>query len=254
MISFNEAQIMAWLTPVLWPFLRVLALFQILPVFGQRTVPARVRVALAFMVAVCASGVGPAVPVVALDSGLAVMLVIQQLVIGVTLGFSVRIVFAAVEFAGEIAGLQMGMNFAGFFDPVMASQSTAASRFFATLVAFMFIVINGHLTVIETVVDSLQAFPVSDQPFAFLHTVAPQQWGAQVFSMGLWVAMPMIAVLTFVNLVLGVISRVAPQSNIFSLGFPITMGVGLVSMMAMLPMMQTPFVAALERMLSTFGH
>ncbi|KAB0573857.1 flagellar biosynthetic protein FliR [Ideonella dechloratans] len=253
MISFSEAQILAWVTPVLWPFLRVLALFQILPVLGQRTVPARVRVALSFLVALCASGVAPPVDPVPLDSPLAVMLLVQQLLIGLSLGFAVRLVFAAVELAGELIGLQMGMNFAGFFDPVMASQSTAASRFFATLVSFLFIVTNGHLRVIEVVVASLQAFPVGPEPFAFLRTVQPQTWGAQIFSMGLWIALPMMAVMLFVNLVLGVIARVAPQSNIFALGFPITISVGLVGMMAMLPMLESPFMTTLGRMLSVFG-
>jgi flagellar biosynthetic protein FliR len=253
MISFSEAQILAWVTPVLWPFLRVLALFQILPVLGQRTVPARVRVALSFLVALCASGVAPPVAPVPLDSPLAVMLLVQQLLIGLSLGFAVRVVFAAVELAGELIGLQMGMNFAGFFDPVMASQSTAASRFFATLASFLFIVTNGHLRVIEVVVASLQAFPVGPEPFAFLRAVQPQTWGAQIFSMGLWIALPMMAVMLFVNLVLGVIARVAPQSNIFALGFPITISVGLVGMMAMLPMLESPFMTTLGRMLSAFG-
>lgn len=253
MISFSEAQILAWITPVLWPFLRVLALFQILPVLGQRTVPARVRVALSFLVALCASGVAPPVDPVPLDSPLAVMLLVQQLLIGLSLGFAVRLVFAVVELAGELIGLQMGMNFAGFFDPVMASQSTAASRFFATLVSFLFIVTNGHLRVIEVVVASLQAFPVGPEPFAFLRAVQPQTWGAQIFSMGLWIALPMMAVMLFVNLVLGVIARVAPQSNIFALGFPITISVGLVGMMAMLPMLESPFMTTLGRMLSVFG-
>ncbi len=253
MISFSEAQILAWVTPVLWPFLRVLALFQILPVLGQRSVPMRVRIGLSFLIAVCASGVAPPVAPVPLDSPQAFVLVLQQLLIGLTLGFAVRLVFAAVELAGELIGLQMGMNFAGFFDPVLASQSTAASRFFATLVGFLFIVTNGHLRVIEAVVASLQAFPVGPEPFAFLRAVQPATWGAQIFSLGLWIALPMMAVMLFVNLVLGVIARVAPQSNIFALGFPITIGVGLVGMMAMLPMLETPFISTLEKMLSAFG-
>lgn len=253
MISFSEAQILAWVTPVLWPFLRVLALFQILPVLGQRSVPMRVRIGLSFLIAVCASGVAPPVAPVPLDSPQAFVLVLQQLLIGLTLGFAVRLVFAAVELAGEVIGLQMGMNFAGFFDPVLASQSTAASRFFATLVGFLFIVTNGHLRVIEAVVASLQAFPVGPEPFAFLRAVQPATWGAQIFSLGLWIALPMMAVMLFVNLVLGVIARVAPQSNIFALGFPITIGVGLVGMMAMLPMLETPFMSTLEKMLSAFG-
>ena len=100
---------------------------------------------------------------------------------------------------------------------------------------------------------SLQAFPVGPEPFAFLRTVQPHTWGAQIFSMGLWIALPMMAVMLFVNLVLGVIARVAPQSNIFALGFPITISVGLVGMMAMLPMLESPFMTTLGRMLSAFG-
>ena len=243
---------MAWLTPVLWPFLRVLALFQAMPILGQRLVPMRVRVALAFLIAVCARGVAPEISPVPLDSALAVLLVIQQLLIGVSLGFAVRIVFATVEFAGEIAGLQMGMNFAGFFDPILANQSTAVSRFFGTLVAFLFIAINGHLTVVAAVVQSLTAFPVSPEPFAFLKATLPHQWGAEVFKMGLWIALPLIGIMMFVNVVLGVISRVAPQTHIFSIGFPITMGIGLTSLLFMLPLMEMPFMATLERMLSFF--
>jgi flagellar biosynthetic protein FliR len=252
MITLNEAQLLAWLTPVLWPFLRVLALFQAMPVMGQRMVPVRVRVALAFLVAVCASGVAPAVPPVPLDSALAVLLVVQQLLIGISLGFAVRIVFACIEFAGEIAGLQMGMNFAGFFDPITAGQSTAVSRFFGTLVAFLFIAVNGHLTVIAAVVQSLTAFPVSAEPFAFLKATQPHVWGAEVFKMGLWLALPLIGIMMFVNVVLGVISRVAPQTHIFSIGFPITMGLGLASLLFILPLMEGPFIATLERMLAHF--
>lgn len=252
MITLTEAQLLAWLTPVLWPFLRVLALFQAMPVLGQRMVPMRVRVALAFLVAVCASNVAPPIAPVPLDSAQAVLLVVQQLLVGLSLGFAVRIVFATVEFAGEIAGLQMGMNFAGFFDPMTATQTTAVSRFFGTLVAFLFIVANGHLTVIAAVVQSLTVFPVGPEPFAFLTATLPQQWGAEVFKMGLWIALPLIAIMLFVNLVLGVISRVAPQTHIFSIGFPITMGIGLTSLLFMLPLMETPFIATLERMLAQF--
>lgn len=252
MFTFSEAQLLQWVSPLLWPFIRVLALFSALPVFGQRTVPARVRVALAFLIALCAQVSLPEMPRVALDSPTAFMLVAQQVLIGVTLGFAVRLIFAAVEFAGELIGLQMGLNFAGFFDPMTASQGTAAGSFFGTMVAWLFIVINGHLTVIAAVIQSFQAFPAAPEPFAFLHAVQPQVWGTELFRLGTWIALPMIAMLLFVNLVLGMVSRVAPQMNVFAIGFPITLGVGLVGMLLTLPMMQTPFAMALERMLSAF--
>jgi flagellar biosynthetic protein FliR len=236
----------------LWPFLRVLALFGTVPVLGQRNVPLRVRVALAFLIAFCAQATLPAMPVIALDSAPAFLALLQQVIIGVSIGFAVRIVFAAIEFAGEAIGLQMGLNFAGFFDPATGGQSTAVSRFYGVSVSWLFIVINGHLLLIAAVVQSFHAFPVSAEPFAFLRAVQPQAWGAEVFRLGLWIALPLVAMLLFVNLVLGIISRVAQQMNIFAIGFPITLSVGLLGVLLTLPLMQTPFTMALERMLGYF--
>jgi flagellar biosynthetic protein FliR len=252
MITFTEAQLLAWITPLVWPFLRALALFTALPVLGTRTVPMRVRVALAAFIAFAAQAALPAPPPVPLDSSLAVALVAQQMVIGLALGFSVRLVFAAVEFAGEIIGLQMGLNFAGFFDPITAGTATTTSRFFGTTIAWLFIVVNGHLLLVAALVQSFDAFPVAPEPFAFLRTVTPHRWGAEIFSTGLWIALPLVTMLLFVNLVLGAISRVAPQINIFAIGFPVTLAVGLLGMLLTLPALSGPFTTALERALANF--
>jgi flagellar biosynthesis protein FliR len=252
MLTFTEVQVLAWITPLLWPFIRVLALFGTVPVLGQRNVPLRVRVALAFLIALCAQASLPPIPVIPLASAQALLTLVQQLIIGVSLGFAVRIVFAAIEFAGEVVGLQMGLNFAGFFDPATGGQTTAVSRFFGVSVSWLFIVINGHLLLIAAVVQSFQAFPVSAEPFAFLRATQPQVWGAEVFRLGLWIALPLVAMLLFVNLVLGIISRVAQQMNIFAIGFPITLSVGLLGVLLTLPLMQMPFTMALERMLGYF--
>ena len=255
MITFTEAQLLQWVTPLIWPFLRALALFTALPVLGTRSVPTRVRIGLAAFIALAAQPSLPdpgAAATVPLDSPLAFLLVVQQLVIGLSLGFAVRLVFAAVEFAGELIGLQMGLNFAGFFDPMTASAATAASRFFGTTVAWLFIVANGHLLVIAALVHSFTAFPVGPEPFAFLHQVQPHRWGAEIFSTGLWIALPLITMLLFVNLVLGAISRVAPQINIFAIGFPVTLGVGLLGLLLTLPSLSQPFTMTLERLLEQF--
>jgi flagellar biosynthetic protein FliR len=251
-LTFSEAQVTAWLTPLLWPFLRALALFTTMPVLSNRQVPMRLRVALAFMIAFCAQASLPDMPVVALDSPVAVLLVIQQVLVGLTLGFAARIVFAAIEFAGELVGLQMGLNYAGFFDPATGGQGTAVGRFFGTTVAWLFICINGHLLIIMALVQSFTAFPVGPEPFAFLRALQPHTWGAQVFQLGLWIALPMLTMLLFVNLVLGVISRVSQQMNIFAIGFPITLVVGLLGVLLTLPMMQAPFTMVLEQMLARF--
>jgi len=256
MVTVTEAQIAAWLTPLLWPFLRALALFQAMPVLGARTVPMRVRIGLAALLAIAAQGslppLAPDVAALPLDAPQTLLLVVQQLVIGLSLGFAVRVVFAAVEFAGEIIGLQMGLNFAGFFDPLSASTATVTSRLFGTMVSWLFIVMNGHLLVVAALAQSFTAFPVGPEPFAFLHQMQPQRWGAEIFSTGLWIALPLVTMLLFINLVLGTISRVAPQINIFAIGFPVTLGVGLLGLVMTLPLMQQPFTMALERLLVQF--
>ena len=246
---------LGWITPLIWPFLRTLALFSAMPIISGRNVPLRLRIGLAGFIALAAQGSLPntelAAPV-ALDSAPALLLVVQQVVIGLSLGFAVRLVFAAVEFAGELIGLQMGLNFAGFFNPMSASTATATSQFFGTMVAWLFVVINGHLLVIAALVQSFAAFPVGPEPFAFLQQMQPQRWGSEIFATGLWIALPLVTMLLFVNFVLGTISRVAPQINIFAIGFPVTLGVGLLGLVLTLPLMQQPFTMALERLLMNF--
>ena len=111
---------------------------------------------------------------------------------------------------------------------------------------------NGHLLLTAAVLQSFQAFPVSPEPLAFLKVVQPQTWGAELFKLGLWVSLPVVAMLILINKVMGLVARVAPQMNIFSVGFPVTLGVGLTGLWLTLPMMQQPFTMAIERMLGYF--
>ncbi|MEX8495337.1 flagellar biosynthetic protein FliR [Sphaerotilus sp.] len=252
MIGFSEAQILQWVLPLLWPLLRMLGLFTAAPVLSMRSIPMRVRVGLAGLVALCAQPSMPAMPVVPLDSPAALAMVAQQVVIGLTIGFAAKVVFTSIEFAGELIGLQMGLNFASFFDPTSGSQVTATARFFNTMAAWLFVVINGHLLLTAVVVESFQRFPVSDHPLDLLLQIQPQVWGADLFRYGLWIALPTITMLAFVNLVLGLISRVAQQLQIFSIGFAITITVGLFGLLVTLPMLQSPMLAVLERLLVQF--
>ena len=151
MITFNEAQLVAWLSPVLWPFLRVLAVFSVAPIFSMRMIPMRVKIGLAFLVALCAQGILVNQPIVDINGRDAIGAVVQQVVIGLSIGFAVRLVFSSVELAGEIIGLQMGLNFASFFDPASNAQISAVARFFGNVSMLLFIVVNGHLMVVMAV-------------------------------------------------------------------------------------------------------
>ncbi len=244
---------MAWLSPVLWPFLRVLALFTSAPVFSMRVIPVRTRIGLAFLVAVCAQAVLPEQPVISLNSREAAGAVVQQVGIGLAMGFAVRLVFAAVELAGEIIGLQMGLNFASFFDPASNAQVSAVARFFGNVSMLLFVVINGHLMVLMAVVKSFDSFPVGGNFLQAIGQMRLHELGASLFSSALWIALPMIALLLFVNLTLGIISRVAPQMNIYAVGFPVTLTVGMLGITATLPMLEQPMLALLQQSIDLFA-
>ena len=246
MITFSEAQLMAWVSPVFWPFLRVLAMFSSAPIFSARSVPVRTRVAMAFLIAFCAQAGLPEQEVIGLTDGRAFSAVLQQVVVGVAIGLAVRIVFAAVELAGEVIGLQMGLNFAGFFDPTTNQQTSAVGRFFGNTTMLLFVIINGHLMVLQAVIASFNTFPVGAGAFDAIAQMRIHELGAVVFRYGLWIALPLIGMLLFINIVLGFISRVAPQMNAFAIGFPLTLAAGLVGIAATLPMLESPVLALLR--------
>ena len=246
MIGFTEAQIMAWVTPVFWPFLRILALFSSAPVLSARSLSARTRVALAFFIALCAQPGLIGQPLISLNDPQALTVAVQQVLIGLSIGLAARIVFSAVELAGEVIGLQMGLNFAGFFDPATSSQSSTVGRFFGNTTMLLFVVTNGHLLLIHTVVASFDTFPLGQEVIPALAAMKLHELGALVFSYGLWIALPMVGILLFVNIVLGFMSRVAPQMNVFAIGFPLTLSAGLLGVAFTVPMLEQPLVNLLK--------
>ncbi len=253
MISISEAQLAAWVSPILWPFLRVLAVFTTAPVFSSKAIPARAKVALAFFVALATQASLPDMPIIGFNDPQVFGAIIQQVGIGLAIGFTVRVVFASVELAGEVVGFQMGLNFAAFFDPTLNAQSSAVAKFFGQMASLLFVVLNGHLMVLVAVNKSFRSFPVDQNFLQSLGQMSLYRLGSDLFASALWIAFPMIGMLLFTNLALGIVSRVAPQMNIFSIGFPITLVVGLVGIAVTLPMLDQPFIALMGRAIDVFG-
>ena len=254
-VSIDQAQMLAWLSAFLLPMFRVLGLFTAAPVLSSRAVPARARVALAALVAVVAApfaAVDPSLTGPVLGSPLAWAAVAHEVLIGLAMGFSARLVFAAFELAGELIGLQMGLSFAGFFDP-SGGGGTAIGAFFGATGTLLFVALNGPLALIGALVQSFAVFPVSPEPLAFLTRLQPAAFGAEMFALALAVALPFFTLLLFVNLALGVIARVAPQLNVFAVGFPVTLGAGLLMLALAFPWIERPFAQAVGRAVALFG-
>ncbi len=252
MISISDTQLAAWISPLLWPFLRILAVFTAAPVFSSRAFPMRGKIALAFLIALASQASLPPMPVIALDGAAAMGAVVQQVGVGLAIGFAVRLVFSALELAGEVIGFQMGLNFAAFFDPMTNAQSSATARFYGQMAALLFLALNAHLWLILAVTQSFQAFPVDQNFLVAVQTMGLHRLGAELFASALWIALPLLGIMLFVNLALGIVSRIAPQMNIFAVGFPVTLAVGMLGIAATLPLLDRPYSALLEKVVGIF--
>lgn len=249
MIAVGETQLLAWLGALLLPFFRVLGLFTSAPILSQRSVPVRLRVAVSFVIAALVAPLIP--PAAALDiaSPAGWLAVASEAFVGFAIGFVARVVLAAVEVAGETIGLQMGLSFAGFFDPD-SGQLNGVSRLLNTLSLWAFVAINGPLLLVAAVVHSFDVIPPATMLGEWIGRMQPASLGAGVFELGVMIALPFMALLLFVNLALGIVSRIAPQLNIFAIGFPVTIGAGLVLLALGMPLLQAPFELIVERMIA----
>jgi flagellar biosynthesis protein FliR len=250
MISFTSEQLAAWYGAVFWPLVRVLALFSVAPLLSHRAVPARLKVALAVAVTAVLIPTVPTPPITDALSGAGLALLVHNILIGVMLGFAVRLIFAALELAGELIGLQMGLSFAGFFNPASGMAQNAVGSFMSLLALLMFIAIDGHLMLLHALGESFRLFPLVGGSGALpLGMDELVRLGGGMFSIALSLALPFLAVMLLTNVVLGVLARVAPQLNVFAIGFPLTILVGLSTLMLLLPYIEAPLRSALQRAL-----
>ncbi|MGB5520186.1 MAG: flagellar biosynthetic protein FliR [Gammaproteobacteria bacterium] len=234
-ISMTGAELTGWLASLLWPFMRIGAMFAAIPIFSARSVPVRIRILLAFFLAWILVPVIPKPPVVDLISAQALLISVYQVLIGVAMGFILQMVFSAFVIAGQSIAMAMGLGFASIIDPQNGVQVPVVSQAFLIMVTLVFLALNGHLLLIEVLADSFQRLPVG--PVAISHDGLWQlvSWGSNMFVGGMLVALPAVAALLLVNLAFGVASRAAPQLNIFAVGFPVMIMVGLAFIILTLP-------------------
>ncbi len=253
MISVTSAQLSAWLALFIFPFVRILALVASAPILGNRQVLVRVKIGLALLLTLVIAPTLSPQPGVEPASALGLFILLQQLLAGLAMGFTMRLIFTAVEMSGDLAGMQMGLGFASFFDPMNASFTPVVAQFLGIIAALAFLGMDGHLYMLAALADSFKTFPISSAvPSAIaLHTLAA--WGGGIFTYALQLSMPIIGALLITNLALGILTRSAPQLNIFAIGFPITLSVGFAVLMLSLsylgPLLEHITNAGLDTML-----
>jgi len=245
-LTITAEQINSWVGLVLWPMFRIAGLLSILPAFGGGEVPVRVRVGLAVLITVLIVPSLPAMPAVDPLSTDSILISFQQLIIGVAMGLIVLLVFNAVTLAGESIAITMGLGFALMNDPQNGVQVPTVSQFYLITATLLFLAFDGHHEVLLLLSVSFELMPVGQSlgPDAIWRLV---RWGAVIFNGALAIALPALAAMLTVNMVMGVITRAAPQLNLFSVGFPITMTVGFAAIMFTLPTFQFSFESLIEQ-------
>ena len=237
MFQFTEAQLLGWIAAAVYPFVRIAALIGTAPILGDTSVPRTVRIGLALFVTVVVAPTLNAVPDVVPISGDGFLLIGRQLLIGAAMGFSMRLAFAAVEYSGDLVGLQMGLGYATLLDPETNDQTPLIGSLLRYFASLAFLVANGPLLMIAGIAESFHDLPIASTGGMFEDWKMLVLQGAMVFGLALHMALPVIAALLVTNVALGVMTRAAPQLNLFSIGFPITITVGLVVLLLSLPVL-----------------
>ncbi len=245
MISVDVNQLQHWIGALFWPFVRIGACLMVAPVFGASYVPKRLRIVLAGAITIAIMPLLPAVPDVALLSADGVIITIQQLLIGVALGFALQLVFDALTLGGQLLANGMGLGFAFNLDPLRGVTTPALGQLYSVLGTLVFLALNGHVALINTLVDSFRGLPVGTDGFDAVRARAVADWGGMLFLGGLRVALPGMTALLVINLAFGVMSRAAPALNLFAVGLPVTLIFGLAIVTFAMPTIGTAFTALL---------
>lgn len=246
MISFTSTELYTWVASFLWPLTRVLGLIAAAPLFGNLSIPVRIKIMLGVMIALVIAPEIPKEPAMDPMSLAGLAIVAQQLIIGLAMGFAMRVVLSTAEMAGEITGLTMGFGFATFFDPQTRARTSVLAQFLSLLMLMVFLALNVHLLMLSTLAHSFVTMPITAEPMGSAGFREIALWGGLIFSAGVQLALPMIAVLLITNIALGILTRAAPQLNLFGIGFPVTVGAGFIAVGLTLPFFATPFARLME--------
>ena len=240
MLTLTSIEINTWIEALLWPLTRILGLVTAAPLFGNTSFPISSKVGLGVMLALIIAPTVPALPAADPLSMAGLLILVQEMLIGVAMGFAMRIVFAAVEMAGEVASMTMGLGFATVFDPQSKGRSSAVSQFVALIATMAFLAVNGHLVLLEVLAESFVSLPISATPISGTMSLQVLKWASVIFSTGLQLSLPIVAALLVTTVALGILTRAAPQLNIFGIGFPITLSVGILLLSQTLPYLSGP--------------
>lgn len=215
------------LLAVTWALLRVSGMVLIAPIFGAVFAPMRVRVMIAVVIAVAMLPVIPELPQVSPLSVGGFLAIGRELLIGVTIGFMLKLVVEAATFAGQVVSTGMGLSFAVVVDP-QAGNTPLLGRLYIITATLLLLAANAHLALIAAVAESYTLLPIGQSGLAASSALDLVRFGSVIFTGAMHLAMPAVIAILMVNVAFGVISRAAPTLNLFAVGFPVTLMLGFI--------------------------
>ena len=242
MITLSSEQLNFWIASFIWPLARILGMFALAPIFGNKAVPRTMKIALGAILALVVAPTLPPMPRFDPISMQGVLIIAQQVLIGVAIGFTMRLIFAGIELAGELIGLTMGLGFASFYDPMTQGRSSSISQLLSFLAMMAFLAANFHLALISAIFESFHYMPIGGTAAGVSSSTQIFMWGGYIFSTALKLSLPILGALLATNAALGILTKAAPQLNIFGIGFPITISIGLLVTGLMLPYLASPII------------
>jgi len=248
-MSITEAQISAFLASVFWPFVRISSLFLTMPLFYNKQISTKVKILLAVSITwiVFPSLNNP--PVVGVFSAEALLILFQQIAVGVLMGFMLQFAFGSLAVAGELIGYSMKLGMAKMADPINGIQVPIVTTLYFTLGMLVVLALDIHLVMIELLIDSFNVFPVAIDGVTRNTAWEVIGWATRMYEIGVLMSLPIIGSILLLDISMGVVQRAAPQMHIFAIGFPITLIAGLVLIWLTLPVVFEVFIEEINEIL-----
>jgi flagellar biosynthetic protein FliR len=193
------------------------------PIAGESVIPSFVKIIMSLALTALMATLVQVPAGLSIFSGAGVLAAVQEVLIGVAIGMMVSLAFEALMFAGQTISLSMGLGFATLVDPQRGAGTPVLGRSFLIFGTLTYLAINGHLVLLGTLAESFRTLPIGAAHLGQDLLLSVVVWGACVFQSGLLIALPAVIALVIVNLALGVVTRAAPQLNLFGVGFTITL-------------------------------
>ncbi len=245
-MNISEEQIMTLLASFIWPFFRLGGMFVTIPIFSIKAVTFKIRVIAALLITWTVIPVLPDMPSIEIFSYNGFLVSLQQIMIGITTGFILQMVFAVMLVAGQAIAYSMGLGFASLVDPATGIQVPVVAQIFVVTSSLLFLSVDGHLLLIEMLAESFYTLPVAELGLSKADYWKVIIWSSHIFAAGVLLSLPVMVAILLVNVSFGVASRAAPQLQIFGVGFPITILLGMVLIWLMLAEILDGFLVVLS--------